>query len=393
MPKLPILQNLFNKNHLTTPADPPIATLEAVFDGIDEIVIVVNLNKQIVFVNQLALNLLKSSKEQTFMKPLGQSIKVLVEGKEIPDSIYCPLRTDGFVGNLFEKKDLEILGVTTSPSKSSFNLCVKQIKGGGQLGIGAILLIQDNTLEKQLEAMKLDFVSMAAHELRTPLTSLKGYLSVFIKEGEGKFTSDQQMFLNRMTISTQTLMSLIENLLNVSRVERGAMTIYKEQVDWTKAVSMIVDDYKLRAREKNISLEFLHSTQPIPHLLVDKLRINEVLYNLIANAINYTEAGGSIQVWIDSDGEWVTTHVKDSGAGIPKDSIPNLFTKFFRVTGNLEQGSKGTGLGLYIAKSIIDMHKGRIWVNSEVGRGSVFSFSIPIPQKLYPDINTSSFIK
>lgn len=403
MPKLPFLSLFEKPKVINTPQGPTVTTLEAVFDGINEIVVVLNPSKQVIFTNNLALNLLKQTKQQIYMKPINQVLVVTKDGKQIPETTYCPIRSDNFSGNIFEMKDLEIsniLAPTSAPTtatqknmKTSFNLTVKQIPNGVSLGVGAILLIQDNSVEKQLEAMKLDFVSMAAHELRTPLTSLKGYLSVFAKEGEGKFSSDQQMFIDRMTISTQTLMSLIENLLNVSRVERGAMTMYKEQVDWTKMVNQIVDDYKLRAKEKNITLDFLQSTQPIPHLLVDKLRICEVLYNLIANAINYTAPGGSIQVWIDTNGEFVTTHVKDTGEGIPQEAIPNLFTKFFRVGGNLEQGSKGTGLGLYIAKSIMDMHQGKIWVNSEIGKGSVFSFSVPVPKELHPDISVNSVLK
>lgn len=397
--------------------------LKEILDSIDDGVVVINTTKQVVFINRQALGMFGLTEEEVLHKPISQVFEVKENDKLIPDLNYCPIRTDGFVGNLYEKSDIEIKvlkdkkddtppvqnpavttpqgnslaipGVATvsNQKKPSYNLISKQIQNGVQSDIGCVLIVHDNSSEKQLESMKLDFVSMAAHELRTPLTSLKGYLSVFMKESDGKLTPDQQMFLNRMSISTQTLMSLIENLLNVSRVERGAFTMYKEPIDWLKMVKTTVDEYKLRAKEKNISLDFIEPKQPVPQIYADKLRIGEVLYNLISNAINYTAPGGSIQVWIDIEKDYVTTHVKDTGEGIPKEAIPHLFTKFFRVSGNLEQGSKGTGLGLYICKSIIDVHQGKIWVESELGKGSIFSFSIPIAKDMHQDITTGSILK
>lgn len=395
------------------PSQLTLGQFSEILNSINDAVFAVDLNKQIIFANKQVLNMFQLQPQEVIGKKISEVIKVFYQDKPLPDITYCPIRTDGLEGVLFDKTDLLILNSTQpnpvpassslltavpDPSapktaKPSFVLCVKQTKLGSSFGIGAILIIKDQSSEKQLEAMKLDFVSMAAHELRTPLTSIKGYLSVFLKENAEKLNADQQMFLNRISISTQTLMSLVENLLNVSRVERGAFSMYKEEIDWVKLVRQTVDDYKLRAKEKNQLLEFIEPQQIIPNIYADKLRISEVLYNLVANALNYTAPGGTIQVWVETDGNSVITHVKDTGEGIPKEAIPHLFTKFFRVSGNLEQGSKGTGLGLYIAKSVIDMHKGKIWVNSELGKGSVFSFSIPISKETQEDIKTTSFIK
>lgn len=410
------LTHFFDKKPVSQPNQPSSLTLgqfSEILNSINDGVLAVDLDKQVIFVNKQALNMFHLQPQQVLGKKISEVIKVFSQDKPIPDVTYCPIRTDGLEGALYDKTDLLILNTqqpdpipksstllasVPDPSnaktiKPTFALCVKQTKLGSSFGIGAILIIKDQSDEKQLESMKLDFVSMAAHELRTPLTSIKGYLSVFIKENQAKLSSDQQMFLNRISISTQTLMSLVENLLNVSRVERGAFSMYKEEIDWVKLVCQTVDDYKLRAKEKNQLLEFIEPQQTIPKISADKLRISEVIYNLIANALNYTAPGGTIQVWIEADSNAVITHVKDTGEGIPKEAIPHLFTKFFRISGNLEQGSKGTGLGLYIAKSIIDMHKGKIWVNSELGKGSIFSFSIPISKEANEDINTKSFIK
>lgn len=401
------------------PCQTTLGQFSEILNNINDAVFAVNLNKEVIFINKQALNLFELQPQEVIGKKISEIIKIFEKDEHSPsankplvDATYCPVKTAGIEGVLFEKSDLLILNfkhpdptpestILTSvptptnpgPKKPSYNLCVKQTKSGSSFGLGAIMIIEDQSAQKQLEAMKLDFVSMAAHELRTPLTSIKGYLAVFIKENQAKLSADQQMFLNRISISTQTLMGLVENLLNVSRVERGAFTMYKEQIDWAMMVKQTVEDYKLRAREKNQILEFIDPHQTIPPIYADKLRVSEVLYNLIANALNYTAPGGSIQVWLEVDGDFVTTHIKDTGEGIPNEAIPHLFTKFFRVSGNLEQGSKGTGLGLYITKSIIDMHKGKIWVNSELGKGSIFSFSLPVEKDINQDITTTSILK
>lgn len=240
--------------------------------------------------------------------------------------------------------------------------------------------MHDITKQQELEKMKLDFVSMAAHELRTPLTSIRGYLSFFMDENQEKLDEKQTMLLGRMANAAEQLSLLIENLLSVTRIERGEFNLNRKSTNWVLLVGQAVDDFINRADEKGVSLSFTNPPQPIPAILIDDLRATEVLENLLANAIAHTQASGSISVWIEERENEVVTHVKDTGEGIPKEALPQLFTKFFRVSGLLGKGSKGTGLGLYIAKSIMDAHKGKIWVDSEIGKGSTFSFAFPIQE-------------
>lgn len=231
-----------------------------------------------------------------------------------------------------------------------------------------------------LDEMKQNFVSIAAHELRTPLTAIKGYLSVFMKDYESSLNKDQKELLGHIESSTNQLLNLVENLLNVSRVERGALSLHTESLDWPTLVKEGVEDFRENAVEKNIHLELAPASNEIPKVLADKVRIKEVLANLIANALNYTPTGGIVKVSIENGSGEVITHVADNGSGIPEGALPNLFNKFFRVTHGLTQNTnaQGTGLGLYISKAIIDMHKGKIWVRSLEGKGSIFSFSLPV---------------
>lgn len=235
----------------------------------------------------------------------------------------------------------------------------------------------DNRDSKEA-TVKLEFVSMVAHDLRTPLTSLKGYTYIMSRDYKTTFDEKQNMIMQKINISTQRLIVLVENLLNVTRLQKGTLTINSEPTDWIKNIDEIVAEVIDQAKIKKIDLQFIKPQDAPYNVMIDKLRINEVLMNLLANAINYTPTGGKIAVWVQKQGNEVITHVSDNGPGIPKEALPNLFTKFFQVTGKGQRESKGTGLGLYISKSIVDMHKGRIWVASEVGKGSQFSFSIPM---------------
>lgn len=347
--------------------------LAVTLSGITDAVIAVDLARQIIIFNDAAQNLTGYKSQEVLGKQLDQVIRIFDKEQEVTPLNYCPIKTDGIEGVVFSKPNLKIV----AKRQAFVNLISGQIAEGLQNNLGCILTLHDVSKEAELERMKLDFVSMAAHELRTPLTSLKGYIHVFSENPTG-LSDQQKTYLLRMSISVQKLVGLVENLLNVSRIERGSLTLRLEEVDWVANVKEVVSELLDQAKDKNQELIVIEPTKPLPKVKVDKFRINEVLANLLSNAILYTPAGGKIKVWFDETEDEVITHIQDNGQGIPKEALPHLFTKFFRVRGVLEQGSKGAGLGLYIAKSIVDLHKGKIWAESQEGKGSTFSFSIPI---------------
>lgn len=338
-------------------------------------IIVLNPERRVLYLNQAASNFLEVDLNQVLKKPLKEIITISDEKSVIPDTVYAPTKATSTNQEVFDKKPVKI--------KTIFKELFAQLSSvrfpeGAPIGVGTILTFHDTTKETQLEAMKMDFISMAAHELRTPLTSIKGYISVFINENKNKFTPDQMMFLQRINISSQQIMALVENLLNVSRIERGAFAVNLVAMDWVANIKKCVAELNDRAKEKRITLSFQDPATIFPQVRADPLRINEVLNNLITNAIKYTEPGGKVTIWLEKNSDSVITHVSDTGHGIPKEAIPHLFGKFYRVPGRLELAQKGTGLGLYIAKSIVDLHHGKIWVNSEIEKGSTFSFTLPI---------------
>lgn len=391
-------KNIFNNKQSPVPIAPeakkeavlnvptPVQTTELITDNnklalilsaIKDGVIALDKAGNVVLFNPAAENLTGASFKEVLNKPITQILKFYQNNTEIAASLLC---SEDKTSQEFAYQKEEIKIISFKNKQGIVNITSNYIKEGDKENLGCILTLHDITEEKRFEAMKLDFVSMAAHELRTPLTSIKGYLSVFMNENKTKFDADQTTFLTRISISTEQLLALIENLLNVSKIERGIFNVNTFASDWVEIVQQTFDQFSERAKEKNLELTFIKPTEVIPKIMVDRIRIVEVLSNLLSNAIAYTAPGGKIKIWVElaPDKSSVITHVSDTGEGIPKEAIPYLFTKFFRVSGKLEQGSKGTGLGLYISKEITQMHHGKIWVESEAGKGSIFSFSLPV---------------
>lgn len=243
-------------------------------------------------------------------------------------------------------------------------------------GIAALVTFHDLTKTRQLEEMKVDFVALAAHELRTPLTEIKGYLDILSQEAKGLSKANRD-FLVRASGSANQLGELLHNLLNVSRIERGDLGYQPQSIDYLDFVTEIEQDFQDRVGTQLRHLRLILPPK-LPMVTGDPTALREVLDNLIENAINHTAPKtGTITITIAQRGRDVETSVADNGTGIPAHAIPRLFTKFFR--GNeMKSATRGTGLGLYICKSIIDAHNGHIWVESTEGQGSTFSFRLPL---------------
>lgn len=345
-------------------------TLASVLSNIDDGVIALDDKYNVIFMNQAAEKIFGLKSMDAIQKHLDNLVKLRKADRPLTTADMCIKSVNKTGKNIItleiSEKEHKTLDVRVSESHQS---SVSNLR--------YLLTMHDVTKEQQLEEMKLDFVSMAAHELRTPLTAIKGYIAMFNAEKGSKLTKDQTMFMSRINLSAEHLMALVENMLNVSRIERGVMTMDMRPTNWKSVIDEVVDELQNRAKERKITLKVTQPPKTMSDVRADKFRITQVLINLVTNAINYTPPGGSIDIWTEETEHEIITHVKDTGHGIPKEALPHLFTKFFRVSGSLEQGSKGTGLGLYISKSIVDSHKGKIWVTSAIDKGSQFSFSVP----------------
>jgi signal transduction histidine kinase len=244
--------------------------------------------------------------------------------------------------------------------------------------IDYILTIHDKSEEMELERMKLDFVSIAAHELRTPITSIRGYLMILEEEAKSKLNEAEKGFLQRVVISSEELTSLIDNILNITRIERGSLKLQQGPIAMNELLEKEIDRQQNLAKQREIELSLETVKSSLPMAYGDKFWVSQVAMNLISNAIKYTHKGGLVKVILSQEGSSIKTQVVDNGPGIPEEAIPHMFQKFFRVGGKLEEGSKGTGLGLFISRSIVEAHGGSIWVESSIGNGSTFSFTLPM---------------
>lgn len=230
---------------------------------------------------------------------------------------------------------------------------------------------------KQLEELKKEFVFIAAHELRTPVTAIKGYLSMVMDGDAGPVSSSIKELLEKVIKSNQRLINLVNDLLEVARSEAGRLTIKVAAVDITEPIKAVLSELQPLADEKSIKMVY-EPPANLPHALADSDRVKEVMVNLIGNAIKYTIGSGTVTISHEVRGRELITHIKDTGIGMPKEAQKKLFEKFYRVQDEKTRGITGTGLGLFIVKQIIEKMNGKIWVESEEGKGSVFSFSLPL---------------
>jgi signal transduction histidine kinase len=231
---------------------------------------------------------------------------------------------------------------------------------------------------KELDRLKSDFVSNVSHELRTPLTAIKGSADLLLREVAGPLTERQTHYLTRMRSNTQHLAGLINDLLDLSKIEAGKVELKAARVSLGGLVHEVVETLRPMAAEKPIALE---ATASEPSILVwaDRDKVTQVLMNLIGNAIKFTPAHGTITVATTRNGaDWVEVSVKDTGPGIPPEEKEKIFEKFYQAAEVGRPKPKGTGLGLAISKALVELHGGRIWVESELNRGSNFSFTLPV---------------
>ncbi len=230
---------------------------------------------------------------------------------------------------------------------------------------------------QELNQLKSAFVSVVSHELRTPLTAIRSFVENMLDGMTGNLNDKQSTYLKRMLFNVDRLSRLIVDLLDLSRIEAGRMEIKLQPVDLADLVDDIVDGLRSLAAGKSISVEVRHQSV-LPHVAADRDHITQVLTNLIGNAVKFTPPQGTVLVstCVRDAEESVQISVADTGCGIAHDELPRVFDKFFRGAA-ISKDARGAGLGLAIAKSLVELNRGQIWVESVPGEGSTFSFTIP----------------
>jgi PAS domain S-box-containing protein len=237
-------------------------------------------------------------------------------------------------------------------------------------------LAEQNERLRELDRLKDEFISLVSHELRTPLTSIRGYLELLLDGGAGELSDDQARFLAVVDRNSKRLMHLVGDLLFLAQIEAGKLALELGEVDLDHLVAECMEAAQPMADEKRITLEA--SVEPIPRMVGDKGRLGQVLDNLVSNALKFTEVGGTVSVRISSTDDEAIVEVEDNGIGIAEEEQAQLFDRFFRSSEVTERAIPGTGLGLTIAKAIVERHEGSIDVESTPGKGTTMRVRLPV---------------
>jgi two-component system phosphate regulon sensor histidine kinase PhoR len=343
--------------------------IEAIIFSISDAVIVTNRFDELLLANEAAEKLLGFKLDGSLRKNIDRAIA--------DSTLVRLIRETRNHGKSFTRKVVEH-SIDQTGSPKTFSITLSCVVTPTDEVSGVVAVLHDVTREKEISRMKTDFVSNVSHELKTPLASIKAYIEMLI-DGEAQDEKTKTEFYEIISSETDRLHRLIENILNISRIESGVVKVVREPMSLTGVVKQVLDVAAPQAKAKN--LKIIDRLAPVYYQVeADQDMIYQAVMNLVSNAIKYTPDGGSItvDVSVDDRRKMAICQFSDTGAGIPSEDLPRIFDKFYRVQAN-NKLAKGTGLGLTLVKHIIEtVHEGKLSVTSEVGKGSTFSFELPI---------------
>ena len=277
----------------------------------------------------------------------------------------------------------EIEIVTKEAEQVPLGVRLSVLKHQGRI-VGGQIIARDIRERKRLERLKSEFLASVSHELRTPLASIMGFVELLLGEEPGELTPTQREFLEIMLESSHRLLGMVNDILDVSRIEVGDLDLRTQRIRLEEVVARAVRSARHLAESKEIALE-LEMGPPLPIIKGDPERLEQVMDNLLNNAVKFTPRGGEITVRVQSRQPYeVQVEVTDTGIGIPSADMPHLFSRFHRGENVAPQAIPGAGLGLHITQAIVTEHGGRIEVESKVGKGSTFRFTLPF-KRLFSD--------
>ncbi len=347
--------------------------IELVLSGITDAVIAVDRERNIILFNRAAETITGTRNARALGRRIDRVIRFFEGTRELAPGEYAPMKMTDTDSAPYTKQGIRL--VDGYHREHFVDLVAGQIRGGAEIGLGCIITLHDVSREKLLERIKSEFVSIAAHQLRTPLTAIKWALREF-RDRHPQNTLESGDLLDKAYQSNERMINLINDLLNVARIEEGRF-LYRLAVTGLEAsVERAIAAEHMTALKKNITIGFKKPSADI-FVWADAHGIDLVLQNLIENAIHYTKSGGKITLHIRAIENMAEISIQDTGIGIPESERSRLFTKFFRGDQAVRMETDGSGLGLFIVKNIIEAHGGSIWFDSKEGKGTTFFFTIP----------------
>lgn len=327
--------------------------LGAILAGTSDAILVTDEQFRIVLLNRSAARILRLEMSEAIGQPMSEAVM----SKELRS----------LISHAADPEADRFVEVPVDDSRT-FNANLTPIPS-----IGYVVVMQDITHLKELERLKNEFVSTVSHDLRSPLTSIRGFVDLI--EMTGPLTDQQKDFVAKIRNGVTDITGLIEELLDLGRIE-GGVAFESAPVKMDEIITETTENLQGHAASKHQRLQVL-VPDDLPTVFGNRLRLSQVVSNLVGNAIKYTPNGGDIIVWAEEQNKQVLVSVQDSGIGISAEDQTKLFRKFYRVRSRDTEDIPGTGLGLAITKTIVEKHEGRIWVESELGKGSTFTFLLP----------------
>lgn len=347
--------------------------MRVLINNLTDGVLAVDTRKRVVLANPAFLKMLRYEGKEA----VGLSVEQLCGGSRIEALVESAL---SMPEDRFEEYCEELVrgDAAGAPQAVLSARCVPFRDRAGR-NVGAITVLHDITVQKKMEQIKSDFVSMVSHEVRSPLNSVLAQLHVVTDGLAGEVTPKQMEILGRASEKIKSLLSLSTELLDLARIESGLMTLEKERVNPAEIVEDQTAFHEAAAREKQITLR-LEPLPELPTVVVNRRNLEEVLSNLIVNAIKYTPEGGQVDVCASTDDKYLKISVRDNGIGISPEDQERVFAPFYRIKNEKTRYTIGTGLGLAIVKSLVEVHGGFIRLQSEADKGSTFSAYFPLSE-------------
>jgi two-component system phosphate regulon sensor histidine kinase PhoR len=338
--------------------------LIAALNGSIDAVMAVDADGRVIFANEAAERLLSSSQQALLGNPFGW----VMPDEQVAEAFQASLKSGSRETRLIDR-----------PGRQHFQVITAPIVGGGEWT--TLVVVRDLTDVKRVEQVRRDFVANVSHELRTPLASIKSVIET-LQSGALDDQVAAQDFLSRADAEVDRLVQIVEELLELSRIESGRVPLARQPVRMGEVLAVAVERLRPQAEKEGLTLT-LEVPPDLPPVIGDAERLEQAAVNLLHNAIKFTPRGGSIRVSAHREDGAVTVSVSDTGVGIAPEDLPRIFERFYKVDRARAQaaagpsGSGGTGLGLAVVKHTVEAHGGTVSVESEMGRGSTFSFSIP----------------
>lgn len=374
---LNILEDVAKEKEITAKERDKINTiLYSIGDG----VFVVDKELKIKVFNKMAATISGYTEKEVFNKPYNEVLKFISEkDKSDADSFIKEAIKTGTQQSLVKDSILIRKNKSSVPVANSA-APLKNTKGNV---IGCIVVFRDVTKEREVEKMKSEFVSIASHQLRTPLTVMGWELEMMNKGFFGKFTDKQLGEFYKLDKSHKHMLELVNDLLDASRIDAGRLELKFEKIQLDEIIKTAITNVSAIAKKKKIKVTSPRFSKKSPFVNVDSSKISEVIQNLIENAVKYTPDGGKVDVSYkkDKNNKYVIFGVVDNGIGIPAKAQKHMFTKFFRADNAVKAKKTGTGLGLYISKTIVEKSDGKIWFESKKDKGTKFFIKLPITKK------------